>query len=527
MTTLTVDVSNSDLFGGDLFGDELIYMYGATEVPETEPSINQGILQESSDNNPTAIDNSSNNVGQVIAPKVENGRSDVAALDLDDLGSFRRTSYNEFAELLPPPTFPLTTAGSGSMQVPLSPATASVSDSSTTLEHHASQSILSYVAGSSTTNNTSDVNPATGTLIKTNMALADINYVAVVSSSLLPTETGVQANQQAVASQSHTPDPLEASRQRIVQQNRIVSNNAIAPTAHVEQRSIPDQIKSQITTTTVQLSNATVPVIVNSNAQLQTKNTSTASDAVSQATVTAAAVAAATNVPSAAEIAAVAQEAVSNLIMNAGAHSSTNASQQNLNSSNIEVNGGFMMNSTGSLPVSTARVTALTSANWASAVNNNTNNTIHAAPMLVRNNTSITSDSAYSLDQQHTDTQAPAAKRRRQNLTPDERAKQNRDRNREHARNTRLRKKAFVEELKHTLTELVTQRNADETEKRRVAQLELEQREVRFRVDSLCQLPNIGIWYYLTQVQLRHKAFSNLLRFLDKYLLMKTVRNKS
>jgi hypothetical protein len=72
--------------------------------------------------------------------------------------------------------------------------------------------------------------------------------------------------------------------------------------------------------------------------------------------------------------------------------------------------------------------------------------------------------------------------RNRQNLTPDERARQNRDRNREHARNTRLRKKAYVEELKRTLTELVSQRDAADIEKRHAAQREFEQREVRFRV---------------------------------------------
>ena len=72
--------------------------------------------------------------------------------------------------------------------------------------------------------------------------------------------------------------------------------------------------------------------------------------------------------------------------------------------------------------------------------------------------------------------------RQRQNLTPDERARQNRDRNREHARNTRLRKKAYVEELKRTLTELVSQRDTADIEKRHAVQRELEQREVRFRV---------------------------------------------
>lgn len=71
---------------------------------------------------------------------------------------------------------------------------------------------------------------------------------------------------------------------------------------------------------------------------------------------------------------------------------------------------------------------------------------------------------------------------RRQNLTADERARQNRDRNREHARNTRLRKKAYVEELKRTLVELVAQRDATDFEKRQSIQREIEQREVRFRV---------------------------------------------
>ena len=77
---------------------------------------------------------------------------------------------------------------------------------------------------------------------------------------------------------------------------------------------------------------------------------------------------------------------------------------------------------------------------------------------------------------------AKAARARRATLTADERARQNRDRNREHARNTRLRKKAYVEELKRTLTELVTARDAGELERRHEKQRELEVREVRYRV---------------------------------------------
>ena len=71
---------------------------------------------------------------------------------------------------------------------------------------------------------------------------------------------------------------------------------------------------------------------------------------------------------------------------------------------------------------------------------------------------------------------------RRATLTADERARQNRDRNREHARNTRLRKKAYVEELKRTWTELVAQRDASDLEKRHEKERDLEVLEVCYRV---------------------------------------------
>jgi hypothetical protein len=67
-------------------------------------------------------------------------------------------------------------------------------------------------------------------------------------------------------------------------------------------------------------------------------------------------------------------------------------------------------------------------------------------------------------------------------LTEAQRAQQSRDRNRKHARNTRLRKKAYVEELKQTLHELVAQRDRSEVVQEQNRQRELEQREVRFRV---------------------------------------------
>ena len=147
--------------------------------------------------------------------------------------------------------------------------------------------------------------------------------------------------------------------------------------------------------------------------------------------------------PTEADFKSIAQAAVSNLIMSvSNAKSSEEAS------------------SADKPPVdtSTAHIKALTGNNWVAACSSNASTV-----------------SANSADKGNN-------RVRRQNLTADERAQQNRDRNREHARNTRLRKKAYVEELKRTLTELVAQRDATEAEKRQVAQRELEQREVRFRV---------------------------------------------
>lgn len=112
------------------------------------------------------------------------------------------------------------------------------------------------------------------------------------------------------------------------------------------------------------------------------------------------------------------------------------------------------------IDTSTAHVHALTSQSWITACSN-------PIPTPVASTNDI--DKA-------------ARNARRATLTQEERAKQNRDRNREHARNTRLRKKAYVEELKRTLTEIVAQRDAAELEKMHSAQREREQREVRFRV---------------------------------------------
>lgn len=61
-----------------------------------------------------------------------------------------------------------------------------------------------------------------------------------------------------------------------------------------------------------------------------------------------------------------------------------------------------------------------------------------------------------------------AGRAKKTDLTPEEKAKMNRDRNREHARSTRLRKKAYVQKLKELVEALHAERT-EESRKRRVA----------------------------------------------------------
>ena len=201
------------------------------------------------------------------------------------------------------------------------------------------------------------------------------------------------------------------------------------------------------------------------------------------------------------------------------ASSNATSSSDNSHGSSGNLAGTASAPGSSSVNTSTDHIHALTSSNWVAACNasgvtnfssNSSNSSVasnapttSSAPTVVTSSTTVSpitisgstnvgnpvtagnaNNSLTAAQQQAAAAAAQAAanKRRRQNLTADERAKQNRDRNREHARNTRLRKKAYVEELKKTLTELVHQRDAAEVERKRLAQRELEQREVRFRV---------------------------------------------
>lgn len=173
----------------------------------------------------------------------------------------------------------------------------------------------------------------------------------------------------------------------------------------------------------------------------------------------------------------VAQAAVKNLMMSVGGSKSgsTTAAAPTTTPAAVPSSASARPTATTSaadkkpINTSSSHIAALTSSNWVQACSEGVGDADQAAALAAA---AAANDPAHS----------KAARARRANLTPDERARQNRDRNREHARNTRLRKKAYVEELKKTLTELVAQRDAAELERRHEAQRDLEVREVRFRV---------------------------------------------
>lgn len=73
-------------------------------------------------------------------------------------------------------------------------------------------------------------------------------------------------------------------------------------------------------------------------------------------------------------------------------------------------------------------------------------------------------------------------RQKRAKLTPEERSRINRDRNREHARNTRLRKKAYMNKLKELVKVLTQERERLDRECRQTQLRSTEQADVRARV---------------------------------------------
>jgi len=239
----------------------------------------------------------------------------------------------------------------------------------------------------------------------------------------------------------------------------VMSSNSITGQAAafiLRQKELSNQVKTNISNKSTEVrSGITTPPIESTNPTIISPvNNSLPFILSDSAMATAAAVAAASRPKTEADFAAVAQAAVSSLILSAG---SNNAETKEATQNADDEDSDGPVNFSTAVDTTTGHISALTSSNWMAACSSN-------------------SSSTTTIDDE------PINKKRRETLTPDERAKQNRVRNREHARNTRLRKKAYVEELKRTLTELVAQRDAADFERRHAAQRDLEQREVRFRV---------------------------------------------
>lgn len=69
--------------------------------------------------------------------------------------------------------------------------------------------------------------------------------------------------------------------------------------------------------------------------------------------------------------------------------------------------------------------------------------------------------------------------RKRKQLSVDEKAQQNRDRNREHAKNTRLRKKAYVTKLKELMDQVTRQKDKDDKDRKKVGEKIYEETVIR------------------------------------------------
>lgn len=257
-------------------------------------------------------------------------------------------------------------------------------------------------------------------------------------------------------SSSTTTSGVNAARAAALPKTELVASvtpNAVVQTSTVKTASIKQEpAASSVNAVTTTVAKAKAPQATTSSAPAAAPAASVLS-----------------NPPTEADFKSVAQAAVNNLIMNAGAATKSTANKTTKGRSNsLPVSSSSSMKS-ASIPTvkrvdtSTEHVKALTGSNWVAVCGG-----------II----GTTGDS----NNNQSNSEKMCNRARRSNLTQEERARQNRDRNREHARNTRLRKKAYVEELKATLSALVSQRDAAELEKRHSSQRELEQREVRFRV---------------------------------------------
>lgn len=442
---------STDLFGGDLFGDELLEMYsagvndennGVGSIPNEIPSLMSMTK---------TVDETS---GSAIASTPSN--KEPFANDNGGLVTWTQSpSLNDLSSLLssPPPAVANTAPTvkveeSKPIQQPPQPQAApvqvksepvpAVTITNTTTAKTASAPSTKKRASSSKSQTTSNKRRASNGSKGRSSKKAEAKKVANVK-----------------AEDKDTPDPLTSTS---------VENVAMPQAAPATVPHVP------VSNTVVQVANVKSAPIVSPTATVN----STPPPPVTVPTVQPPEVPSAALTPTGEgtkteeSFKGVAQAAVTNLILSAGNNTPRFDSGQTVTDSDSESSLHLKPVNT-----STQHVTALTSNNWVAAC---------AASICNAPAGTVAAAQAAALAAASDPAAAKAARARRATLSADERAKQNRDRNREHARNTRLRKKAYVEELKRTLTELVAQRDASDLERRHERQRDLEVREVRYRV---------------------------------------------
>lgn len=451
---------STDLFGGDLFGDELLDMYSSSvnennnevgSIPNDIPnllSMNKTV-DEATAATPSK-DNFSNDFGGLGALTQSPSLNDFSSLLNSPAATNSKIVKPEQAQQQqqPPVTQPVPKTEA--------PVVATVTKKRSRAENKVTTTTVTHHVGPVPIN-TQNKKRALNTNEKKGQQATTMTTVS--SSTIVKTED-VKGNAQD-NSNKDTPDPLTTATGAVVTMTPTAAN--ALPQAPAPVTSAPAIMKVAPVVTNNTKAVAPVPAVKSVNSTtfvtaplIQMPDVATSAPPVD-------------NDPKTEEsFKGVAQAAVTNLILSAGNNTPRFDSGQTVTDSDSESSLHLKPVNT-----STQHVAALTSNNWVAAC---------AASICNAPAGTVAAAQAAALAAASDPAAAKAARARRATLSADERAKQNRDRNREHARNTRLRKKAYVEELKRTLTELVAQRDANDLEKRHEKQRDLEVREVRYRV---------------------------------------------
>jgi len=450
--------NSSELFGGDFFGDELMDMYGGDPDPDMEARQHPGILVAM---NAAAMDG-----GLSLGPSAEfvpmeahsgggPGGSSASGAPGAVVKGATQTTVTVSLQDAPAPAAPPRGAAvpvavtSGGPTGPPPPKRAVPAGEPSAAQP--SKKLRSATA------------PAAA--VATRAASARSSKTAKIAATG-GIKVGMQSSASAAAAAAANKKPVTRSSRM----GRVVASVAGAQAASaVPGRTAPATAGPPTRSAAATVPKSKMPVgggINHSVLARPSSSYSSSSAAAKKPAVTASSVVAGVKrASSEADFKDVASAAVSSLIQSASSASAKTsvaagaATGSRTSSSSTKAPNGRAVDT------STAHISALTSQNWVAACN----------PIPTP---AVTSSSSVSSAGENKE----ARTARRAALTQEERAKQNRDRNREHARNTRLRKKAYVEELKRTLTELVSQRDAADVERRHEAQRNREQREVRFRV---------------------------------------------